>query len=127
MNAERLLAHFDRLADAPNAVPRLRRFILDLAVRGKLVEHDSKDEPAATLLDRTRAQREEAISGKKRDSLTPVTNEDVPFESPAGWAWARFADVALIHSNLVDPKDYPKLPHIAPDNIESWTGRLFPY
>ena len=37
MNAERLLAHFDRISDAPDAIPRLRRFILDLAVRGKLV------------------------------------------------------------------------------------------
>ena len=37
MNAEQLLTHFDRLADAPDAIPRLRRFILDLAVRGKPV------------------------------------------------------------------------------------------
>jgi len=38
MNAELLLEHFHRLGDAPEAVPRLRRFILDLAVRGKLVD-----------------------------------------------------------------------------------------
>ena len=44
MNAEHLLAHFDRIADAPDAIPRLRRFILDLAVRGKLVEQDPADE-----------------------------------------------------------------------------------
>ena len=50
MNAGRLLAHYERIADAPDAIPRLRRFILDLAVRGKLVEQDPKDEPAATLL-----------------------------------------------------------------------------
>jgi type I restriction enzyme S subunit len=37
MNPDRLLQHFDRIAEAPDAVPRLRRFILDLAVRGKLV------------------------------------------------------------------------------------------
>lgn len=36
MNATQLLAHFDRLSEAPGAVPRLRRFILDLAVRGQL-------------------------------------------------------------------------------------------
>ncbi len=40
MNPELLLAHFDRISDAPDAIPRLRRFILDLAVRGKLVEQD---------------------------------------------------------------------------------------
>jgi type I restriction enzyme S subunit len=41
MNATQLLAHFDRLVEAPDAVPRLRRFILDLAVRGKLVVQDA--------------------------------------------------------------------------------------
>ena len=40
MNAEHLLTHFDRIADTPDAIPRLRRFILDLAVRGKLVPQD---------------------------------------------------------------------------------------
>lgn len=38
MNAERLLAHFEMISEAPDAIARLRRFILDLAVRGKLVE-----------------------------------------------------------------------------------------
>jgi len=43
MNAERLLAQFERISDAPDAIPRLRRFILDLAVRGKLVEQDPEE------------------------------------------------------------------------------------
>ena len=29
MNADRLMAHFERISDAPDAVGRLRRFILD--------------------------------------------------------------------------------------------------
>ena len=57
MNAERLLAHFDRVADAPNAIPRLRRFVLDLSVRGKLVEQDPSDEPASELLKRIAAEK----------------------------------------------------------------------
>ena len=50
MNAERLMAHYHRMADAPDAIPRLRRFILDLAVRGKLVPQDPKDLPASALI-----------------------------------------------------------------------------
>ena len=46
MNAELLLAHYEQVAEAPDAIARLRRFILDLAVRGKLVPQDPKDEPA---------------------------------------------------------------------------------
>ena len=52
MNAERLLAHYEHIADAPDAIARLRRFILDLAVRGKLVPQDPNDEPASELLKR---------------------------------------------------------------------------
>jgi type I restriction enzyme S subunit len=43
MNAELLIAQFDRIAETPDAVPRLRRFILDLAVRGRLVNQDPKE------------------------------------------------------------------------------------
>jgi type I restriction enzyme S subunit len=46
---------------------------------------------------------------------------------PLGWRLATFSDVAHIAANLVDPKDFPNLPHIAPDNIERNTGRLLAY
>ena len=63
MNAEHLLTHFDRIADAPDAVPRLRRFILDLAVRGKLVEQNPNDEPAdISFTDRERRNLHQCIS-----------------------------------------------------------------
>ncbi len=57
MNAERLLTHYERIADAPDAIPRLRRFVLDLAVRGKLVPQDPRDEPASELLKRIAAEK----------------------------------------------------------------------
>ena len=49
MNADRLLALYDRVAEAPDAIARARRFVLDLAVRGKLVEQNPTDEPALEL------------------------------------------------------------------------------
>ena len=57
MNRELLRQHFDRISEAPDAIPRLRRFILDLAVRGKLVDQDPNDEPAAELLKRIKAEK----------------------------------------------------------------------
>lgn len=49
MKAERLLELYERVADAPEAVEKLRRFVLDLAVRGKLVEQDPAETPASAL------------------------------------------------------------------------------
>ena len=67
MNPERLLQHFERISEAPDAIPRLRRFILDLAVRGKLVEQDPNDEPAAELLKRIQAWRKRRLDVRKED------------------------------------------------------------
>ena len=69
MNPERLLQHFERISEAPDAIPRLRRFILDLAVRGKLVEQDPNDEPASELLERIQVEKARLVKeGKIRNS-----------------------------------------------------------
>ncbi len=57
MNPVQLLDHFGRISDPPDAVPRLRRFLLDLAVRGKLLEQAHDDEPATDLLERIRLEK----------------------------------------------------------------------
>ena len=40
MTPARLLQYFDQIREAPDAAPSLRRFILDLAIWGRLVEQD---------------------------------------------------------------------------------------
>ncbi len=47
---------FELLADAPNAVQKLREMVLQLAVRGKLVERDASDDSTATLINRPLAK-----------------------------------------------------------------------
>ena len=75
MNAERLLGHYERIADAPDAIARLRRFILDLAVRGKLVEQDPSEEPAFL-----------SVEEWKRHKLQQLRPADIPgwFVAPIG-------------------------------------------
>ena len=64
MNADRLLAHYEKVADAPDAIPRLRHFILDLAVRGKLVEQDPNDEAASELLKRIGVEKARLVKAR---------------------------------------------------------------
>jgi type I restriction enzyme, S subunit len=91
MNAERLLRHYERIADAPDAIPRLRRFVLDLAVRGKLVPQDPNDEPASELLKRIEAEKARRVkAGGIRNPRTvpPLAADDLPFIIPANWRWS---------------------------------------
>ncbi len=96
MNAERLLAHYEKIAEAPDTIARLRRFILDLAVRGKLVPQDPNDEPASELLKRIAAEKARLVKvGEIRKFVEPeaVTLEDYPFNVPRSWVWVRLGDI----------------------------------
>ena len=54
--------NLDSFAETPEGVAKLRELILDLAVRGKLVEQDENDEPASReLLERIRADVAKAV------------------------------------------------------------------
>ncbi len=99
MNAERLLAHYEQIADAPDAIARLRRFILDLAVRGKLVPQDPRDEPASELLKQITQERADRISrGEMKRGKLSSDAIDFPFEPPAGWVWLRLGETGNINS-----------------------------
>jgi type I restriction enzyme S subunit len=95
MKAEQLLQHFERISEAPDAITRLRHFILDLAVRGKLVEQDPSDEPAAELLKQIAAEKARLVKvGKARKlEVDPVTNEEIPFQVPSNWVWTRLGTI----------------------------------
>src|SRR2546427_11009233 len=85
MNPEHLLQHFERISEAPDAIPRLRRFILDLAGRGKLVEQDPHDETASELLKLIQAEKAQLVKeGKirKEKSLPAITASDSSFDLP---------------------------------------------
>ena len=106
MNAEQLLLHYHRIADAPDAIARLRRFILGLAVRGKLVPQDPRDEPAGELLKRiAREQKARIDRGEIRRSKPLATIDDAPFNAPPGWAWIPLGETGniFIGNSINDP------------------------
>ena len=95
-NWQRVAEHFDLLLDRPEAVDAMEQTILQLAVRGLLVPQDPSDEPASVLLQKIRVEKDKLIAeGKiKRDKpLAPITDEEKPFELPAGWEWARMGEL----------------------------------
>jgi type I restriction enzyme, S subunit len=87
MNPQTFFDYFERLTDAPNAVARLREMILQLAVQGKLVEQDERDEPASTLPEKIKA----GSKSKQKDLYKEEANEN--FILPNGWTWMRLDEI----------------------------------
>ena len=74
----------------------LKSKVLDLAMRGKLVEQDPHDEPASVLLKKIKAEKEQLIKEgkiKKSKPLPPITDDEKPFDIPNGWEWVRLGDI----------------------------------
>lgn len=108
MKAERLLELYDRISEAPDAVSRLRRFVLDLTVRGKLVEQDPEDEPASKLLEKIGTRKASLLKAgeirKSQVGIAPI-NEEVPFPIPNGWAWSQIAELGVVSPRNDAPDD----------------------
>ena len=103
---------------------RLRKSVLQLAVRGGLVPQDPADEPAGVLLERIRGQRrqlvaegkmrapkggesiifagsdgrryEKRVDAKGRESKPVCIEGEIPFDIPEGWEWARLETLGTI-------------------------------
>ena len=95
MNAKPLLNHYDRFADTPDAIRRLRRFVLDLAVRGKLVEQSPNDEPASELLKRIVVEKVRLLKARKVKKSKPLPEIDEKiYDLPSSWLWTPIRQIA---------------------------------
>lgn len=77
-------------------VKKLRELILDLAVRGELLEQDRNEEPASLLLKKIFSERDRLI--KKEELRTKATEEIESSEEyiaiPYGWEYCRLGNLA---------------------------------
>lgn len=96
---------------------QLKNSILQMAVQGKLVPQDPNDEPAAVLLERIRAEKEQLIKeGKIKKEKKPsyifrgadnlpyekvgknepvCIADEVPFDIPDSWEWVTLKMIAI--------------------------------
>lgn len=79
-----------------NFAEYLPKSILQAAVQGRLVPQYLHDEPASVLLERIKAEKAKLTKeGKirKEKPLPPITEEEIPYDLPEGWAWCRLGEV----------------------------------
>jgi type I restriction enzyme S subunit len=69
VSVELLLRELDRVAEAPNTVKRLRQFVLELAVGGRLVQRSQADGPPS------------------------IPSRVGPYNLPPSWTWATVAQI----------------------------------
>lgn len=80
---------------------KLRQSILQDAISGKLTEKWRKEnpdiEPATELLAQIKAEKDKLVKEKKikkQKPLSPVSEDEIPFELPKGWIWCRLGEIA---------------------------------
>ena len=126
---------YDKAQILSTAFPEaLKKSILQEAVQGKLVPQDPSDEPAEALLKRIRAEKQRLIKeGKikkdkhesvifrrdnshyeKRGSEEVCIDDEIPFEIPESWAWARLLSFGVFSSG--------KTPSMS--NPQFWNGNV---
>ena len=128
-------------SDFPEA---LKKSILQEAVQGKLVPQNPSDEPAEALLERIRAEKQRLIrEGKikkdkhesiifrrdnshyeKRGSEEVCIDDEVPFEIPSGWSWARLGTCLDVRDGTHDTPRYVSegVPLVTSKNLSN--GRI---
>ena len=130
----------------------LKNSILQLAVEGKLVPQDPNDEPASMLLERIRKQKrqliaegkakfpkggesvifigsdglpyEKRVDAKGREGEPVCIDDEVPFEVPEGWAWARLETLSLVITDgdhQPPPQTETGIPFLVISNVSSGT------
>jgi len=127
-----------------NFPERLKKSILQEAVQGKLVSQDPSDEPAEALLERIRAEKQRLIKeGKiKKDKHESIIfrrdnshyekcgsdevciDDEIPFEIPSGWSWARLGTCLDVRDGTHDTPRYVSegVPLVTSKNLSN--GRI---
>ena len=113
---------------------QLKKSILQEAIQGKLVPQDPNEEPASVLLERIRAEKERLIAEGKikrdkhesrifkrdnshyelRDSVEVCIDDEIPFDIPESWEWARLSSFGVFSSG--------KTPTMA--DSQNWAGTI---
>lgn len=102
---EKLLPLIDEFSAAQEQLDKLnkelpealKKSILQEAIQGKLVPQNPKDEPASVLLAKIQKEKEALVKQgklKKKDlEITPIDDDEIPFEIPDSWTWCRLGSI----------------------------------
>ncbi|PWV75311.1 restriction endonuclease subunit S [Halomonas sp. A11-A] len=112
-------------------IKKLRELILELAVRGKLVEQDPEDISFSDLLLNLRHDYTPPKTRGRQTVSGEVTPDEQPFKKPKGWAWTRLGEIVEVLDSQRKPitksarKDGPYPYYGASGIVDYVDGYLF--
>jgi type I restriction enzyme, S subunit len=103
MKLETFFEKFELFLEAPGAVEKLRELVLELAVRGKLISQNTRDEPAEKLANKISEERTSFVKTNKlirQRTIDAVTDDEYPFALPSGWIWTRLGNLCRVQAGF---------------------------
>ena len=125
-NLELVFSNFDKVIRSKEDIKDIRNLILSLAIKGKLVEQNSEDEPASELLTRIKEEKERLIKEKvikKEKELPKIEKDEIPFEIPKSWEWVRLGEICQYIQRGRSPEysEIEEIPVVSQKCVQ-WTG-----
>jgi len=112
---------FSELTHQLNLIKQLRQAFLREAMQGKLVKSTNTKETGQQLLSKIKAEKAKLIAEKKlkkENELTPLTDDEIPFEIPEHWVWCKLGEVVSMSRGKFS---------IRPRNDPSYFGGEYPF
>ena len=91
------------------AAQELKNSILQLAIRGKLVEQRPEEGTAEELYRQIQSEKAKLLKAgkiKKEKPLPEITEDEIPFEIPETWKWVRLNNVMDVRDGTHDTPKY---------------------
>lgn len=105
---QHIAEHFDTVFTTEESIDQLKQTILQLAVMGKLVPQDPKDEPASELLKKIAVEKARLVKEGKIKTHLPVEPTGNPQVLPATWVEIVVQDFADIRLGSTPSRTEPK-------------------
>lgn len=124
MDAQKFLAEFGHIANAPEGVAKLRELIIQLAISGRIVERIDAEATASPIVEAATELRRayEKALNLRATKLQPLLKSN-PFPVPAHWKWARLEQICLYIQRGKGPKYVEKsLTPVVSQKCIQWSG-----
>ena len=125
---DRYEAAWNKLEEFNKRFPgNMQKSILQLAIQGKLVEQRSEEGTGEELFQQIQAEKQALIKAgkiKKEKPLPAISRDEIPFDIPDSWKWARIKELGITQTGNTPSKSHPEyfgsdIPFVSPGDIQN--------